>query len=101
MSGCPACAQLKERGRSRMSDPIHCVRCHRTWTGMTAQHCVLCHQTFASLSAADIHRAVGDPCVDLDEPGWVEKRPGVWTYRDPDRPPPDFSNFNQQKGTTP
>ena len=76
---CTECARLRKRGRSDR-DPIHCTRCHLTWTGVEAQHCVRCHHTFASISAADDHRH-GRTCVDpATTEGWHQKRPNVWTF---------------------
>lgn len=83
---CDTCTTLIAQGRTE-SGPVHCRRCHSTWTGNEAQHCTRCHTTFSSISAADSHRyrklpdgVSEDRCVAPDPAdGWREKRPGVWT----------------------
>lgn len=86
MSECATCIDRRENGRPS-GGPIHCSRCHATWTGNEAQHCVRCHHTFSSITGADRHRyrrLVGnrteDRCIDpATTEGWREMRPGVWT----------------------
>ena len=86
VTSCRSCEELRSRGRSER-DPVHCITCHRSWTGNEAQHCTACHRTFASISSADRHRwkrPKGEPngeCVDVEsDPAWHEKRPGVWAF---------------------
>lgn len=77
---CASCDRVQRYGRSG-NGPIHCIRCHLTWSGTEAQHCPTCHHTFASIFAADHHRTRNGDCTDpAITAGWHEKRPNVWTY---------------------
>jgi hypothetical protein len=85
MDDCPECINLLLRGRSKTTDPVHCGKCHKTWTGNEAQHCVTCHFTFTTIAAADAHRYPDwsdhvDPSI---TEGWREIRPGVYTNAKP------------------
>ena len=85
-ANCTDCARLAATGR-REVDPVHCQKCHATWTGNEAQHCTKCHRTFSGVSSSDHHRwrklpdgTTEDRCIDpAVTDGWREKRPGVWT----------------------
>jgi hypothetical protein len=84
---CHTCVDRKENGRKSEKDPIHCHRCHGSWTGNEAQHCVVCCTTFYSIKHADLHVGKGghiDPRTTAD---WFENRPNVWVYRDPTTQP--------------
>jgi len=76
---CETCVRRLTSGRSHLTDPVHCRRCHLTWTGNEAQHCVVCHRTFATITAADAHRRGVEHIDPAVTEGWREKRPGVWT----------------------
>lgn len=73
---CSECQHLRPRGRPDLGLPVHCNKCHRTWTGNAAQHCLGCHRTFANQFSAEKH-----PCGKDAMDAFETVREGVWSLR--------------------